>query len=223
MSTPVRGMALGVAVILFIAALWVWQRPYGSVGLEQRLAFVVIPLLLALALAGGVVYDIIRGRRTLLEADSKGIWVKGMPRLAWSEVADVRTEEIVSFNALRNASRATLEIGSFEIELGKGSVTPLQEAMQAGEVPVRRRLGIIPRDPALVPAQGVVGGMEAWAERHSAEAAEQIGRQAIELAPFGLYDSEMDADFEDVVAEIRKFHEVGALSDLEGISRPPGR
>ena len=31
----------------------------------------------------------------------------------------------------------------------------------------------------------------------------------------------MDAIFEDVVAEIRKFHEVGALSDLEGTSRPP--
>jgi hypothetical protein len=222
LSTADRGLLSGIAIILAIVALWFWQLPADRIDVTTRLGLVVVLSLLALAFGGGAVYDVIRGRQRLLEADRDGIWVKGMPRLAWSEVADIRTEEIVSFNALRNASGTSLEVGGFEIELGKGSVIPLQEAVNAGQAPIRHRLGIVPRDPALMPDGGVVGGMNAWAERHSAEAAEQIGREAIELAPFGIYATEMDAIFEEVVEGIRRFHEVGALSDLEGISRPPG-
>lgn len=223
MSTNSRAACVGIAVILAIVVLWIWQLPHGAIGGMQRLAFVVIPALIALAFGGGAVYDVIRGRQTILEVDRDGIWVKGMPRrLAWSDVADIRTEEIVSFNALRNASGTSLEVGGFEVELGQGSVTPLEEAVSRGEVSARHRLGIVPRDPSLVPDRGALGGISAWAERKSAEAAEKIGRTAIEQAPFGLWSTEMDAIFEDVVEGIRRFHEVGSISDLEGISRPPG-
>jgi hypothetical protein len=222
MSTATRGVCLGIVVILALAVLFFWQLPADRIDGTQRLAFVVIPSLLAVAFGGGTVVDVIRGRQRLLEADRDGIWVRGMPRLAWPDVADVRTEEIVSFNGLRTSSGTSLGVGGFEIELGKGGVTPLQEAVNDGEVSARWRLGIVPRDASIVPVEGPLSGASAWAERKSAEAAAQIGRTPIEQAPFGLYATEMDAIFEDVVAGIRRFHEVGALSDLEGISRPPG-
>jgi hypothetical protein len=87
-------------------------------------------------------------------------------------------------------------------------------------VSTRRRLGVVPRDESLIPDQDALGAINSWADSKDEETAELIGRHAIEHAPFGLDSREMDAIFEDVVAEIGKFHEVGALSDLEGISRP---
>jgi len=222
MSTTTRGVCLAIAVILLVFVVFMWQLPHGAIDFAQRLAFVVIPFVLALVFGGGTVVDFVRGRRAVLEVDSGGIWIRGMPRLAWADVADVRTEEIVSFNGLRTSSGTSLGVGGFEIELGKGGVTPLQEAVNDGEVSARWRLGIVPRDTSILPDEGPLSGASAWAERKSAEAAAQIGRTPIEQAPFGLYATEMDAIFEDVVAEIRKFHEVGALSDLAGINRPSG-
>ena len=223
MTMPTRALSVGIAVILSIAALYFWQLPHGAIEATQRFALVVIPILIASFLGGGTVYDVIRGRRPVLEVDRKGIWVRGMPRLAWSDVADVRTEEIVYFVGLQKSSGTSLNVAGLEIELGRGSVTPLQEAVNNGDVSVRRRLGIVPRHPWIVPETGATSGITAWVERKDAETAARIGRTPIEHAPFGLYDRDMDAIFEDVVAEIRRFHEVRELSDLEGVTRPPAR
>ena len=222
MSPVMRGVCLGITVILALVALFFWQLPAGKIDFLTRLAFVVVPLVLAAVLGGGTVIDVIRARQRLLEADRNGIWVRGMPRLAWEDVADVRTEEIVSFNSLRTSSGTSLDLAGFEVEVGEGGVIPLQEAVNSGGVSVQWRLGIIPRDASLVPDTGALSGFSAYVGRKSAEAAERLGRTPIERAPFGLYATEMDAIFEDVVAGIRRFHEVRALSDLEGISRPPG-
>jgi hypothetical protein len=222
MSTTTRGLSLGIAIILLIAALFFWQLPNGAIDATQRLGFVGIPILLAIAFGGGTVYDVIRGRQSLLEADANGIWIKGMPRLSWSEVADIRTEEIVGFNGLRTSSGSALEVGGFEIELGQGGVRPLEKALADHEVFARNRLGIVPMDQSLIPASGAFGGLSGYVEDKNQEAAARIGRKPIERAPFGLWETEMDAFFEDVVAGIRRFHDVGALSDLAGVTRPPG-
>jgi hypothetical protein len=221
MSTTTRGVSLGIAVILLIVVLYFWQLPNGAIDFSQRLAFVVIPFLLALAFGGGAVLDFIRGRRAVLEVDPRGIWVRGMPRLAWADVADVRTEEIFAFNSLRTSSGASIGVAGFEVELGQGGVTPLEKAVAAGEASTRMRLGVVPRDPTLAPEPGALSGVSAYVDSKSEEAAARVGRTPIEKAPFGLWETEMDAIFEDVVIEIRKFHEVGERSDLAGIKRPP--
>ncbi len=88
-----------------------------------------------------------------------------------------------------------------------------------GEAKVYHRLGIVPRDPSQVPQQsglarsfgGVVTGMRNLSLR-------RMGGQAIDLAPFGVFDYELASPFAEVVARVRDFHEVLETSDLRPAS-----
>jgi hypothetical protein len=223
MSTPNRAIAVGVAIILGIAFMWFLGLGASRIDGFTRLGFMFVLVLMMLGFGGGVVLDVIRGRQGLLEVDSSGIRIKGMPRLNWPEVAEVRTEESVAFNGLQTESGTSVGVGGLELEVGKGGVRSLEEAFAAGDVSVRRRLGIVPRDSSIVPPPGLFSGFSGYVERKNRETAARIGRVPIGRAPFGIYETEMDAHLEDVVAAIRRFHEVGELSDLKDLAKPTVR
>jgi len=219
MSAPQRAVAAGVAIILVLAIMW-FLGP-GAVRVEgvTRVGFIFVMGLLMVGFGGGLLLDLIRGRETVLEVNATGMRIKGMPLLSWSEIESVRTEEIVPFNGLQTKSDTSVGVSGFEIELGKGGVRPLEDAVSEGEAGIRRRLGVVPRDPSLIPGRGPFSFFGEYVERKNRETAAMIGRTPIERAPFGLFESEMDAPLEEVAAEIRRYHEVEELSDVKPRTR----
>lgn len=131
-----------------------------------------------LLLGSGSIAALARGSDTrLLEIGSDGVWLPGMGRLPWSEVAEVRLE----------TSRG---VG--------GSRAPMTARI--------RRLGLVPRDPTIRPdmasrvASLMTGGYYSMLRRLAPDL--RVGGEA--PAPFGVMEAEIPDRFEELLTEVRR-------------------
>jgi hypothetical protein len=214
-----RTLVVPVSTVVLASGCYFFLVVPGMDGLT-RIGFVFVSGLLTLAFGGGFVWDLVHGNRPVLEVDRTGIRIMGAPRLDWSQVSEVRAEEEVSFSSAETESGSSLEIGGVELQIGKGGVTALDEALASGAATVSHRLGIVPRDPAIGGSGGPLGWISRAAESRRHQTAERLGRQAIDLAPIGIYERHMLAEFAEVVAGVRRFHPVVEVSDLKPQDRP---
>jgi hypothetical protein len=214
---PLMAIVFGAGFLFFV-----WWVLSGRSTFSQSLPFLAITGIVgAVAVLAWVSERRRGGSGASLEVDARGIRVAGMPWLAWSDVAEVRAEEVVGFGGGdhddEEGSSTTLTIGGFEIPLDRetaerriGMARP-----DTGEAKVYHRLGIVPRDPSLAQSRsGIAGSLAGLAAQMRNMSVRGLGGEAIELAPFGVYDYELNAPFADVVARVRDFHDVVEASDL---------
>jgi hypothetical protein len=204
---------------VFLLLLWVVVTGRSTLG--SALAPLALTGILAAATAAILVSERRRAASgPSLEVDARGIRVAGMPRLAWPDVREVRAESIVGFGGGdhdADDSGTTLSIGGLEIPLDRNTAEHRIGVGEpdTGQAKVYRRLGIVPRDPLLVRrASGISGALGGVVGGLREMSLQRMGGRAIELAPFGVYDYELDAPFDEVVARVRDFHEVVEISEL---------
>ena len=131
-----------------------------------------------LLLGAGSIAALARGSDSrLIEVGPDGLWLPGMGRLRWPEIAEVRLE-------------VTRGVGS--------SRAPVTARF--------RRLGVVPRDPAIRPAWAarlaslLIGGYYGFVARLAPDA--RIGGAT--PAPFGVMEVEIPDRFEELLAEVRR-------------------
>jgi hypothetical protein len=212
---PVMTVVFGGVFLLVL-----WLVATGRSTMDSPLLVVALTGVLFGATAAILVSEARRASsRYSLEVDARGIRVAGMPWLAWSDVAEVRSEAVIGFGGgdHDDDEGTTLSIGGLEIPLDRDTAQRRMDVGEpdTGQAKLYHRIGIVPRDPAMIPAPsglarslgGVVGGLRDMSLR-------RMGGETIELAPFGVYDYELGAPFDDVVAGVRRFHEVVEASEL---------
>lgn len=153
-----------------------------------------------LLLASGA-YVALRGglSRTALAVGPQGIWMPGLERLAWDDIAEVRLESYVA-------------------PVGGENATAAGRPLTANY----RRLGIVPRDSSIAARRPGVERM-GWGlmRAYYRFAAPLVRRQPIEFAPFGVSDLDLAVPLELVVDAIRPYHAVVGVSDQQA-SAPAG-
>lgn len=113
----------------------------------------------------------------VIEIGDDGVWLRGMGPLPWSEIAEVRLETTRGVGGARAAVTAPF-----------------------------RRLGVVPRDPAIRPdtatrvASLLSGGYYSFLRRLAPEI--RVGGEA--PAPFGVMEAEMPDRFDDLLVEVRR-------------------
>jgi hypothetical protein len=161
---------LGMAVLLGLGIMGgdPMIRLFGAVGFG----------FFGLLLGSGSIAALARASDTrLIEVGREGIWLPGMGRLPWSEVAEVRLE------TTRGAG---------------GSEAPVTARF--------RRLGVVPHDPAIRPeaasrlAALLTGGYDAFLRRVAPDL--RVGGET--PAPFGVMEAEIPDRFEELLAEVRR-------------------
>ena len=186
----------GTAFLVFAAWL------LGQVGTDP--SFLVLAGLAAffgVLLLSGIPSLLRRGLGlTMLEVGPDGIWHRDVGRLTWTDIAEVRIE--------RNRGAA-----------GRGTT-------------IYRRLGIVPSDPdrAAAVSRSLAWRMSRAFIRFANEQARRRGADVAltdvdAIAPLGVYASEIQQPFEDLVTSVRRFLPVGerldAREQLESASAAP--
>lgn len=203
-------MIIGFAIV----AVLVWRatnvesltRWFFLIGLA-----VAIPILLI-----AEIYEFRRGGGPALEADATGIRISGMARLAWSDIAEVRSEEFVGFGGggSDHDEVNSIQVGGLTIEGGQPPPRTLAEAVDTGSLRVYRRLGIVPADPVLAAKGEMTGALKRINNKMRQVSLSRYGVTPIDFAPFGVMDYELRAPFGEVVARVSAFHPVTTVSDL---------
>jgi hypothetical protein len=135
------------------------------------------------------------GRR-MLEVGPDGIWLRGLGRLPWSDVGEVRLEE-----AHRVPAVAVAGAEADGRRTGEGTVTRVVD-------PTYTRVGIVPGDPELASRDpwGLLGTVTAamrGAVASMRPAAD--GPDPVAPAPYGIASYEIEQPLEQVVASLRRF------------------
>lgn len=148
-----------------------------------------------LLLGSGSVAALARGSDArVIEIGPGDVWLPGMGRLPWSEVAEVRLEAIRGVGASR---------------------APVTARM--------RRLGFVPRDPTIRPdtatrvASLLTGGYVRFLQRLAPGA--RVGGE--ETAPFGVMELEIPDRFEELLAEVRRHVTVVDAEERRARERAP--
>ena len=131
----------------------------------------------------------------MAEIGPNGIWLRGLGQLAWSEVGEVRVEQARGIGAQRG-TRVGMGVGAIGVSAESESVTASY-----------RRLGIIPRDPALAnPKPGLARLMSSAFIRFLNTIRPGTGlTDPIALSTYGINAAELEQPLDEVVASIRRF------------------
>lgn len=165
---PIGGIAfLGFAVFLL-----------GTGGMGILLA--LVPAFFGVLLLAGAGITMRRGiRMQIAVVGPAGIWTPEMGRLAWSQIGELRVEDMRGVGGANNTGTA-----------------------------IYRRLGVVPRDPALAArapgrmAIGMVRGFTGLA--NSLRPGVGLSDPSA-LAPYGINASEIEQPFEQVVAAVERY------------------
>jgi hypothetical protein len=151
--------------------------------------FGLFGLLMATAVPNGIRRGL---NRTILEVGPDGLWTPEMGRLAWSEIADVRIEQVRGFAG--------------------GDHDPDDFPREQIPMTTYTRLGIVPTDPNRTARERRRLGWRItdWMGRVSRSVNPSSPPQDLSvLAPFGVYAYEVDGPLGDVVEAIRPYRAVG--------------
>jgi len=134
-------------------------------------------------------------KSTVFEVGPDGIWTSASGRLGWPEIAEVRLESM----------------------RGIGGGSSLATARY-------RRLGVVPRDAALADDQGAQRAATVLVNAYLAfvrRIAPESRLAPLDLAPFGVTDSEIREPIEAVVAAVRRYAPVIDADERRARERAP--
>jgi hypothetical protein len=186
--TPIGAQAfLGMAVALGSVAL--------AADFMARVAGGLLFGFFGLLLAAGAIVAVREGIDSrLIEVDPTGVWIRGMGRLPWSAIAEVRLESMRG-------------VGSGDAPVSAGY----------------RRLGFVPRDPSIRPdaatslGWSLTRGFFAMFRRMVPKTRFGFDNPA----PFGVMDLDAGAAFEPLLAAVRRQVEVVDADERRARERAP--
>jgi hypothetical protein len=125
----------------------------------------------------------------LAEVGPDGIWLLGLGRVAWADLAEIRVEA------------PPARVSS---ESGEGASAPTASA--------QARLGVVPRDPALAARRpdrlGRTLGRAFFGFLNTVQPRARLVTES-DQAPFGVTAAELDQPFEELLASARRFMPIG--------------
>jgi hypothetical protein len=134
-------------------------------------------------------------RRTVFEVTPDGIWTSASGRLGWHEIAEVRLESMRGIG-------------------GGGSMATTRY----------RRVGVVPRDPALADDQHAQRAATVLVNAYLdfvRRIAPETRLAPIDVAPFGVTDSEIREPIDAVVAAVRRYAPVIDADERRARERAP--
>lgn len=179
-----------------MAALAVVVLSSGGLGLPAAL----LPAFFAVLLLAAGVAELRRGMDPrVAEVGADGIWLPGLGDRRWDEIAEIRLEAWTG---------------------PAGGNRPHDHALR---VATYRRLGFVPVDPSLAQGRGVAERLAAaMSGGFNRTLARAVGRDPIELAPFGVMEAELGpVTFDALVAQVRGLRPVVERAEQESAVASP--
>ena len=184
-------LALGFGIAFLVLAMFGITQ---AANMPSLLMLTLFGSVIGLGLIAGGITALRRGfGLKLAEVGPDGLWLLGLGRLAWTELAEVRIEE-------PNRSGRS----------GDGSA-------QGGTRSTSTRLGVVPRDPALLARRpdrlGRALGRTFFGFLNVMQSETRLVTES-DQSPYGIAVSELDQSFDALLASVGRFASIGSRAVL---------